>query len=129
MKVMVTSLTRPSGPNLGASAEAEPISPPTAFMMTAFGKTFYDKIATFSKFILSKRSENSVKNFNLITKTHQSSLLLLVLVVPSCSCMSNQCAIFPMLFIYPSSFKVASLWWCCGEIRPQTTELKSLRVK
>ncbi len=27
-------LTRPSGPSFGASAEAEPISPPTAFMMT-----------------------------------------------------------------------------------------------
>ena len=59
MKVVVTSLTRPSGPNLGASAEAEPISPPTAFMMTAFGKTFYDEIATFSKFILSKRMKKS----------------------------------------------------------------------
>ena len=82
---MVKSLTKPSGPNLGASAEAEPISPPTAFMMTVFGKTFYDEIAAFSKFSLLKRSENSVKNFNLITKTHQSSLLLLVLVVPFCS--------------------------------------------
>jgi hypothetical protein len=27
-------LTKPRGPNLGARAEAEPISPPTAFMMT-----------------------------------------------------------------------------------------------
>lgn len=76
------SLTRPRGPNLGASAEAEPISPPTAFIMTVFGKAFYDEIATLSRFVPSKGLENSVKNFNLITKTHQSSLPLLALVVP-----------------------------------------------
>jgi hypothetical protein len=29
------NLTRPRGPNFGASAEAEPISPPTAFIITA----------------------------------------------------------------------------------------------
>lgn len=32
--IIVTIRTRPKGPSLGARAEAEPISPPTAFMMT-----------------------------------------------------------------------------------------------
>lgn len=40
-EAVVVSLTKPRGPNLGARAEAEPISPPTAFNITEVRFTYY----------------------------------------------------------------------------------------
>ena len=68
--------TKPRGPSLGAKAEAEPISPPTAFMMTVHRKHHRNKINNCS---------NKTGSFRFLAAkedTYRSSLLLPVVGVP-----------------------------------------------